>query len=115
MRLDIVSTQYLGQKFNLFINPNLIAFAFKFTNKKNIMDNKFFNFFKPAFDYVDSGELFRKPFSWLYMAFAAVNAILPFYLLYVAIDSGIFKAGAKFVIAILLVGFLFWLLVVLES
>ena len=57
-------------------------------------------FIEPVLSYIDSGKLFRKPFSWLYMALAAVNAVLPFYLLYQVIDSGMFKhAGAKLIFA----------------
>ena len=66
------------------------------------MEKKFniLTFIAPFLSYIDSGKLFRKPFGWLYMALAGVNAVLPFYLLYKAIDSGIFKyADAKAVIA----------------
>jgi hypothetical protein len=66
------------------------------------MKEKFLNFIDPFLSYIDKGELFRKPFSWLYIAFAVLNAIAPFYLLYLAIDSGILNFGAKFVFAFLL-------------
>jgi hypothetical protein len=66
-------------------------------------------FIEPALAYVDSGKLFRKPFSWLYMALAVANAALPFYVLYRVIDSDIFDyAPAKLIIAIIFV----WLFVV---
>jgi len=66
------------------------------------MNNKFLNFIDPFLLYIDSGKLFRKPFSWLYLVFAAGNVVLPFYLLYKAIDAGLFDLGAKFVFAFLL-------------
>jgi len=69
----------------------------------------FLTFIDPYLSFIDSGKLYRKPFSWLYMALAAVNAVLPFYLLGKAIDMGIFKdAGAKFIFAFIFA----WLFVV---
>jgi hypothetical protein len=66
-------------------------------------------FIEPALSYIDSGKLFRKPFGWLYMALAAVNAVLPFYLLYKMIDTGVLKhAPTKFVFAFIFA----WLFVV---
>ena len=66
-------------------------------------------FIEPYLSYIDSGKLYRKPFSWLYLALAAVNAVLPFYLLYKAIDSGLMKyAEAKFIFAFIFA----WLFVV---
>ena len=65
-----------------------------------------FTFIEPFLSYIDSGKLFRKPFSWLYMALAAVNAILPFYLLYKTIDTGILKhAEGKLVFAFIFTWF----------
>ena len=73
-------------------------------NKFNLL-----TFIEPFLSYIDSGKLFRKPFSWLYMALAAVNAEAPFYLLYEAIDTGIFKyAEAKLIFAFIFA----WLFVV---
>ena len=70
---------------------------------------KFLTFIDPYLSYIDSGKLYRKPFSWLYMALAAVNALMPFYLLYVVIDSGMLKdVPAKFIFAFILA----WLFVV---
>ncbi len=45
------------------------------------MNNKFFTFFKPVFDYIDEGKIFRKPFSWLYGIFAVAHLIFPLYVL----------------------------------
>jgi hypothetical protein len=72
-------------------------------NKKLLL-----HFIAPALSYVDSGKLFRKPFSWLYIVFAVINAVLPFYLLYIAIDNRVFSVGAKYVFASLFI----WLVVV---
>lgn len=60
-------------------------------------DNKFFSFIVPLLKYIDNGEFFKKPFSWLYYAFALINTLLPFYVLYELIDLGAFDAPAKFV------------------
>ena len=70
------------------------------------MDNKFFTFIKPYLSFIDKGDFFRKPFSWLYIAFAVLNLILPFYILYTAIDNNIFDTfytPAKFIIVFILV------------
>ncbi len=68
------------------------------------MKEKCLNFINPFLSYIDSGKLFRKPFGWLYIVLAAINAIMPFYLLYAAIDMGLFQyAGAKTIIAFLLI------------
>ncbi|MDR2627101.1 MAG: hypothetical protein LBC40_03600 [Dysgonamonadaceae bacterium] len=72
------------------------------------MNEKIFTFIAPFLSYIDDGKLFRKPFSWLYAALAAINVVLPFYILYKAIDADVFSIGAKFVFAFLLV----WLVVV---
>lgn len=67
------------------------------------MDNKFFNFIQPYLQFIDNGNIYRKPFSWLYLLLAAVNLLFPFYVLYEAIDNNIFSADAKFIIVFLLV------------
>jgi len=66
------------------------------------MNTKFnvLTFIEPFLSYIDSGKLFRKPFAWLYVALAGINAVLPFYLLYKVINSGMFEyGGAKFIFA----------------
>jgi hypothetical protein len=72
---------------------------------------KVLNFIAPFLSYIDSGKLFRKPFSWLYIALAAVNASLPFIILYYAIYGKVFSAGAEYVFAFLLI----WLVIVAAS
>jgi hypothetical protein len=44
---------------------------------------------------IDSGAFFRKPFSWLYVMFAALNALLPIFIVYKASKSGFFRYGGK--------------------
>jgi hypothetical protein len=69
------------------------------------MNNKFFTFIKPYLSYLDNGNLYRQPFSWLYIILAAVNLLFPFYVLYLAIDGHIFDMPGKFIFAFIL----FWL------
>ena len=59
-------------------------------------------FIAPFLSYIDSGKMFRKPFSWLYMLLAGLNAILPLYVIYKVIESQVFKfAPTKVIFAIL--------------
>ena len=68
------------------------------------MNNKLLNFIDPYLSYIDSGKLYRKPFSWLYILWAVFNAVLPFYVLYQVIDSGIFEyTTAKLIFAFVLI------------
>jgi hypothetical protein len=67
------------------------------------MDNKFFTFIKPYLSFIDNGDLYRKPFSWLYALLAIINLIVPIYVFYQAVDNRIFDSPAKFVIIFLLV------------
>jgi len=72
------------------------------------MTDKLLNFIEPYLSYIDSGKLYRKPFSWFYILWAVANAVLPFYVLYKAIDSNIFKyAEAKYIFAFVLI----WLVI----
>ncbi|MBS4013277.1 MAG: hypothetical protein KGZ97_05880 [Bacteroidetes bacterium] len=56
------------------------------------MESKFFTFIKPFLNYVDSGNFFRKPISWLYALIAGLNLLLPIFILYQAIDSGVLNS-----------------------
>ena len=68
------------------------------------MDNKFFNFFKPFFNYIDNGNLFRKPYGWLYAIIAVLNLLFPFYVLYQAISNKVFSfMPGKYIVAFILV------------
>lgn len=75
------------------------------------MESKFFTFIKPYLLFIDNGNFFRKPFSWLYLLLAVLNLILPIYLLYKAIDNNVFDAPSKFVIVFILI----WLIIVFVS
>ena len=75
------------------------------------MDNKFFTFIKPYLSYIDNGNLYRKPFSWLYTLIAIINLIAPFYVFYQAVDNHIFDAPAKFIF----VFFLVWVIITFAS
>lgn len=54
------------------------------------MDNKFFTFIRPYLGYIDSGKMFRQPIGYLYLALAILNALLPIYIMYEAIDRDFF-------------------------
>lgn len=75
------------------------------------MDNKFFTFIKPYLSFIDNGHLFRKPFSWLYVLLAIINLLLPFYILYQAVDNRIFDSPAKIIIVFLLV----WIIIAIAG
>ena len=73
------------------------------------MIEKLLKFIDPFLSYIDSGKLFRKPFSWLYVLMAVVNALIPFYAIYKVIDTGILSyGGGKVIFAF----FLVWLFLV---
>lgn len=75
------------------------------------MNSKFFTFIRPYLLFIDNGNFFRKPFSWLYILLASANLILPIYILYKAIDNKIFDTPAKFVIVFILL----WLIIAFAS
>ena len=71
---------------------------------KNIMDNPFFNLFKPFFDYIDNGKLFRKPYGWLYAVIAVLNLLFPFFVLYQVIAEKLFSyMPGKYIFVFILV------------
>ncbi len=65
--------------------------------------NKLFGTADCVLNYINGGDFFRKPLKWLYVVFAALNVLFPFFVLFQAIDSGIFRSPAKFVIAFILI------------
>ena len=67
------------------------------------MDNKFLTFIKPYLSFIDNGDIFRKPFSWLYVILAIINLILPLYFFFIALDNGIFSTSAKLIVVFLLI------------
>lgn len=63
------------------------------------MNSKFLEFYKPFFEYIDSGKFFRTPFGWLYAVLAGFNLLVPLMILYIAIDNRLFSMGAAFFFA----------------
>lgn len=51
---------------------------------------KFFTIINPFLKVIDNGVFFRKPIGWLYSIIAIFNILLPFYLIYKAIDNNVF-------------------------
>jgi len=64
----------------------------------------FFTFAKPYLVFIGKGELF----GLVYIVLAVINLIIPFAILFLAIDSGFFRYGAKYVLAFIFV----WLVIV---
>ncbi|MDR1369692.1 MAG: hypothetical protein LBJ72_06155 [Dysgonamonadaceae bacterium] len=75
------------------------------------MENKFFTFFKPYFDYIDDGSFFRKPYYWFYTIFAVLNLLFPLVILVSAIDNHVFSFGGKVAFAFILV----WIILALAA
>jgi len=67
------------------------------------MDSKFFTFIRPFLRTMDDGSFFRKPVMWLYVLMALVNLILPFYLLYRAIEHRFFDSPAVYIFVLSIV------------
>lgn len=67
------------------------------------MNNLFFDFIKPYLKFIDSGDLFRKPFSWLYASFGVINLFFPIYVFYTAYNNQIFDYNTQFVTAFLII------------
>ena len=69
-----------------------------------VSEKKFFSFSRSYLDFIDKSKIY----SLIYYVMAVINLILPFGILYKAIDEGAFKAPAKFVFALVLS----WLVIV---
>ena len=65
--------------------------------------NKLLYFFKPYFDYIDAGLLFKKPFYWLYAVFAGLNLLAPLLIIIGAFSNNIFDLPGKFTFAFLFI------------
>ena len=52
------------------------------------MNSKLLTLLNPVLTCIDNGHFFRKPVQWLYVAIGVLNFLLPFTLLFKAIDSG---------------------------
>jgi hypothetical protein len=64
----------------------------------------FFGFSKPYLDFIGKGKIYNL----VYIVMAVINLLLPFVIIFLAVDSGIFRNGAKFTVA-----FIFsWLVIV---
>jgi hypothetical protein len=66
------------------------------------MENKFMTFIKSYLSYIDSGNLYRKPFSSLYALMAIINLAIPIYVFYQAVENNIFDSAFKVAIVFLL-------------
>jgi hypothetical protein len=60
--------------------------------------SSFFTFSKPYLDFLGKGTIF----GFVYLVMAVINLVLPFVVIYMTINSGLFSAGAKFVFAVIL-------------
>ena len=67
------------------------------------MENKFFNFFNPFLNLLNSGKVFRDSVRNLYMLLAGLNVLIPLYTLYQAIDGDITKAEGKILFIFLMI------------
>lgn len=76
-------------------------------SKAQEWNNIFLSFIKPFLNTIDNGSFFRRVFYWIYIVIAGLNIAFPFYLLFKAIDSGLFKAPGKFVLIFLVL----WLII----
>jgi hypothetical protein len=78
----------------------------------DLSDNLFLSI-KPYLNYIDNGQLFRKPFSLLYGIIAIINLILPFYMLYEAYDKNLLESKGKylaaFIIVLIIISFASWI------
>lgn len=77
------------------------------------MDNKFFTFINPFLAYIDKGDFFRKPFSWLYIIIGIANLLAPLFILIQSVRDDIFDAPGKvifvFIIIWVIMAFAGWL------
>ena len=67
------------------------------------MNSKFFTFIAPFLRSIDSGRLFRKPFSWLYVIIAFVHLLIPVIAFVRMEDSNFFEYYAAAASMILVV------------
>ena len=76
------------------------------------MKNKFFTFITPYLNFIDRGDIFRKPFSWLYALLAILNLLVPFITLFWAIDKNIFEYGDS---KVMITFFFIWIVIAFAS
>lgn len=73
--------------------------------------NIFFDFIRPYLNFIDSGDFFRKPFSWLYTAIAVIQLIIPFAVLVSAIKLDVFRAPGEIVFGFIIL----WLIIAIAG
>lgn len=66
---------------------------------------KFTSFINPYLEYIDSGKIFRRPFSILYTVLAVLNLLIPIAILIGAIKNDVFDFEFKFILTFILVWF----------
>ena len=76
------------------------------------MKNKFFTFITPYLNFIDRGDIFRKPFSWLYALLAILNLLVPFITLFWAINKNIFEYGDS---KVMITFFFIWIVIAFAS
>ena len=76
------------------------------------MKNKFFTFITPYLNFIDRGDIFRKPFSWLYALNAIINLLVPFIALFWAINKNIFEYGDS---KVMITFFFIWIVIAFAS
>lgn len=67
------------------------------------MSNPFFSFIDPFLKSIDNNIFFKKSFSYLYLLMAALNILVPFYVIFKAIDLHLFDEGGKIALSIILI------------
>lgn len=101
-------SQYANNSGSSFVhyNPNEEKIDLSsVTAKAAEWNNKFLSFINPFLTTIDSGSFFRKVFGALYTIIAVVNILAPVYVLFKAIDYGIFDAEGRFVFTFLILWF----------
>jgi hypothetical protein len=74
-------------------------------HQEKATDSAFFTLIKPYLQFIDKGQIYRKPFSWLYKLIAGLNLLLPLVILYQGIENDVLNFPSKMIVA----SFLSWL------
>lgn len=71
---------------------------------------KFFSFASPFIRSVENGNFFKKPFRWVYIAFAVLSLLTPLYILFTLIQNDVFSyGGIRVFIMWLFIAFAGWI------
>jgi len=70
-------------------------------SKAQEWNNTFVSFLNPFLGAIDNGSFFRRVFGWVYLIIAGLNILLPFYVLFKAIENDVFKSEGRLVLAFL--------------